>query len=44
MEKSLRTMRQYWEKVQDVLGVYPEDGKSLRIQTEKRAREEGFID
>ena len=44
MEKSLRTMRQYWSKVQDVLEVYPEDGKSLRIQTEKRAREEGFID
>jgi hypothetical protein len=31
-------------KAQDLLGVYPEDGKSLRIQTEKRAREEGFID
>lgn len=39
-----RTVRHYWTKVQDVLGVYPEDGKSLRIQTEKRAREEGFID
>jgi hypothetical protein len=31
-------------KVQDVLGVYPEEGKSFRIQTEKRAREERFID
>lgn len=41
---SPRTVRHYWTKVQDVLGVYPEDGKSLRIQTEKRAREEGFID
>lgn len=39
-----RTVRYYWTKVQDVLGVYPEEGKSLRIQTEKRAREEGFID
>ena len=39
-----RTVRNYWTKVQDVLGVYPEDGKNLRIQTEKRAREEGFID
>lgn len=39
-----RTVRYYWSKVQDVLGVYPEDGKSLRIQTEQRAREEGFID
>ena len=44
MQKSLRSVRHYWRKVQDVLGVYPEDGKSLRIQTEKRAREEGFID
>ena len=41
---SPRTVRHYWTKVQDVLGVYPEEGKSLRIQTEKRAREEGFID
>lgn len=41
---SLRTVRHYWTKIQDVLGVYPEDGKSLRIQTERRAREEGFID
>jgi DNA-binding NarL/FixJ family response regulator len=41
---SSRTVRHYWTKVQDVLGVYPEEGKSLRIQTEKRAREEGFID
>ena len=44
MRRTLRTVRGYWSKVQDVLGVYPEDGKSLRIQTEKRAREEGFID
>ena len=44
MQIAPRTVRHYWTKVQDVLGVYPEDGKSLRIQTEKRAREEGFID
>lgn len=44
MQVAPRTVRHYWTKVQDVLGVYPEDGKSLRIQTEKRAREEGFID
>lgn len=44
MRVAPRTVRHYWTKVQDVLGVYPEDGKSLRIQTEKRAREEGFID
>ncbi|MEM9002444.1 MAG: response regulator transcription factor [Cyanobacteria bacterium P01_F01_bin.86] len=39
-----RTVRHYWTKVQDVLGVYPEDDKSMRIQTELRAREEGLID
>lgn len=44
MRVGVRTVRRYWSKVQDVLGVYPEKGKSLRIQTEKRAREEGFID
>lgn len=44
LQVSPRTVRHYWTKVQDVLGVYLEDGKSLRIQTEKRAREEGFID
>jgi DNA-binding NarL/FixJ family response regulator len=44
MQIALRTVRHYWTKIQDVLGVYPEDGKSLRIQTERRAREEGFID
>lgn len=44
MQIAPRTVRHYWSKVQDVLGVYPEDGKSLRIQTEKRAREQGFID
>lgn len=45
---SERTVRHYWTKVQDVLSVYPEDskkeGKNIRIQTEIRAREEGFID
>ncbi|WP_445626675.1 DNA-binding response regulator [Nostoc sp. DSM 114167] len=48
MYKSERAIRNYWTKIQDVLGVYPEDckegGKSLRIQTEIRAREEGLID
>ena len=39
-----RTVRHYWTKVQDVLGVYPEEDKSMRIQTELRAREEGLID
>jgi DNA-binding NarL/FixJ family response regulator len=41
---SERMIRHYWTKVQDVLGVYPEGGKNIRIQTEKKAREEGLID
>lgn len=39
-----RTVRHYWTKIQDVLGVYPEEDKNIRIQTERRAREEGLID
>ncbi len=41
---SERMVRHYWSKVQDVLDVYPEEGKNIRIQTEMRAREEGLID
>jgi DNA-binding NarL/FixJ family response regulator len=44
MNVSERTVRHYWSKVKDVLQVYPEDGKNIRIQTEIRAREEGLID
>lgn len=48
MYKSERAVRTYWTKIQDVLGVYPEDcrqsGKNMRIQTEVRSREEGLID
>jgi len=39
-----RTVRHYWTKLQDVLEIYPEDSKNLRILTLKRAREEGLID
>ncbi|MEC4880480.1 MAG: response regulator transcription factor [Scytonema sp. PMC 1070.18] len=39
-----RTVRHYWTKIYDVLGVYPDEGKNLRIQAEIRAREEGLID
>jgi DNA-binding NarL/FixJ family response regulator len=39
-----RTVRHYWTQIQDALEVYPDPGKSLRIQTEIRAREEGLID
>jgi DNA-binding NarL/FixJ family response regulator len=41
---SERMVRHYWTKVQDVLDVYPDEGKNIRIQTEMRAREEGLID
>ncbi|BAY60261.1 MULTISPECIES: response regulator transcription factor [Calothrix] len=48
MHKSERAVRTYWTKIQDVLGVYPEDckqsGKNMRILTEIRAREAGLID
>ncbi|WP_017655509.1 response regulator [Fortiea contorta] len=48
MYKSERAVRNYWTKIQDVLGVYPEDckqgGQNMRIRTENRAREEGLID
>ncbi|MEJ6483477.1 response regulator transcription factor [Nostoc punctiforme UO1] len=48
MYKSERAVRTYWTKIQDVLGVYPEDckqsGKNMRILTEIRSREEGLID
>ncbi|MDY6938344.1 MAG: response regulator transcription factor [Cyanobacteriota bacterium] len=39
-----RTVLHYWTKIRDVLEVYSEQGKNLRIQTEIRAREEGLID
>ena len=43
-----RTVRNYWTKIQDVLGIYPEyskkDGRNIRIETEIRARVEGLID
>jgi DNA-binding NarL/FixJ family response regulator len=48
MHVAERTVRHYWTKIQDVLGIYPEDskqeGKNIRIETEIRAREEGLID
>lgn len=41
---SERMVRHYWTKLQDILGIYPEDDKNLRVQTLKRSREEGLID
>ncbi|MEN9517437.1 MAG: hypothetical protein RLZZ381_25 [Cyanobacteriota bacterium] len=39
-----RTVRHYWTKIQDLLEVYPEEDKNMRIQTASRAREVGLID
>lgn len=39
-----RTVRHYWTKIQDLLEVYPENNKNMRIQTESKAREVGLID
>lgn len=41
---SERMVRHYWSKLQDALNVYPEEGKNIRIQTEKKARLAGLID
>ena len=41
-------VRNYWSKIYDVLGIYPEDekeeGRNLRIVTCLKAREEGLVD
>lgn len=44
MNVSERTVRNYWTQVQDALGVYPDEGKNIRVQTAVRAREEGLIE
>jgi DNA-binding NarL/FixJ family response regulator len=44
MNVSERTVQYYWTKIRDVLEVYPDNDKNLRIQTEVRAREVGLID
>lgn len=44
MNRSERTIRVYWSKIYDVLEIYPQNGKNLRIQTEIKAREIGLID
>jgi DNA-binding NarL/FixJ family response regulator len=41
---SERMVRHYWTKLQDILGIYPEEDKNLRVLTLKRSREEGLID
>ncbi|HEY9611114.1 MAG TPA: response regulator transcription factor [Allocoleopsis sp.] len=43
MNVSDRTVRNYWIRLQDALGVYDEPGKELRIQIELAARKIGLI-
>ena len=44
MYKSERMIRHYWSKIQDALEIYPEEGKNMRAQTQRKAREIGLID
>jgi DNA-binding NarL/FixJ family response regulator len=43
MQVSDRTIRNYWIRLQDALGIYDEPGKELRIQIELAARKIGLI-
>jgi DNA-binding NarL/FixJ family response regulator len=43
MQVSDRTIRNYWIRLQDALGIYDEPGKELRIQIEISARKIGLI-
>lgn len=43
MNVSEGSIQHYWAKIRDVLEVYPEPGKNLRIQTQLRAKEIGLI-
>jgi DNA-binding NarL/FixJ family response regulator len=43
MQVSDRTIRNYWIRLQDALGVYDEPGKELRVQIEIAARKLGLI-
>ncbi len=43
MQVSDRTIRNYWIRLQDALGIYDESGKELRIQIELAARKLGLI-
>lgn len=44
MNISERTVRHYWTRVQDALGVYPETGTNIRVQTYNKARQSGLLD
>jgi DNA-binding NarL/FixJ family response regulator len=43
MQVSDRTIRNYWIRLQDALGIHDEPGKELRIQIEISARKIGLI-
>jgi len=44
MNVSERTVRHYWTRTQDALGVYPEEGCNIRVQTHNKARQAGLLD
>ncbi|MEM7062584.1 MAG: response regulator transcription factor [Cyanobacteria bacterium P01_B01_bin.77] len=44
MNVAERTVRHYWTRVQDALGVYPDTGVNIRIQTYNKARQMGLLD
>jgi DNA-binding NarL/FixJ family response regulator len=44
MNVSEGTVRHYWKRIQDALGVYPDVDKNLRIHTINLAQEKGLID
>jgi DNA-binding NarL/FixJ family response regulator len=44
MKIAQRTVRNYWSQIQNVLEVYPDDEKNIRILTGLRARDAGLID
>lgn len=44
MNVSERTVRHYWTRTQDALGVYPDEGTNIRIQTYNKARLSGLLD
>lgn len=44
MNVAERTVRHYWTRVQDALGVYPDEGINIRVKTYNTARQAGLLD
>lgn len=44
MNVAERTVRHYWTRVQDALGVYPDEGINIRVKTYNKARQMGLLD